>query len=352
MNEPKKEQRKDWYEILNQNLKNINKDFDKINYKSRRLMNILNFSNVKYTAGESPNIENKNKSKDQIKNSNEIDFFPLENKLLLKKMNLKNYKTNNFINSNPDSIFMKDILEKMDHTNKKRMSILIKSKHKSNTQINYFNERTINNQPKYENNEFKEMKRKFGINLSKDDKKIIYKNNNNLMFKTFSKIKNNTIDSNNETYFPKIKFKDKKRKIKSYYNKSNIEKKIMIKNILDEEDKSVIKANSISKKIIRFNEKFNKEKKLIYGYNNKDYDDDDYIVINKKKIYQINLENEINKKFRKNILNIKRIKDIEDKLLNDKNNIFNVTKKDLVKLYTDKKKKRYYKYNNQNDELN
>ena len=349
MSEPKKVPQKDWYEILNQNLKYINKDFDKINYKSRRLMNILNFNNLKYMDG--PNVENKNKPKNQINNSTDIDFYPLENKLLLKKLNLKNYKNNNYINSNPDSLFLKHILEKMDHTNKKRTSIIIKSKNKSNTQINYFNEKTINN-PKYINHEFKEMKKKFGINLSKDDKKIIYKNNNNLMCKTFSKIKNKTIDSNNETYFPRIKFKDKKRKIKRYYNKSNIEKKIMIKNILDEEDKSVIKANSISKKIIRLNEKFNKEKKLIYGYNNKDYDDDDYIVINKKKIYQINVENEINKKFRENILKLKRIKDIEDKLLNEKNNIFNATKKDLVKLYTNKKKKRYYNYKCQNDELN
>ena len=96
----------------------------------------------------------------------------------------------------------------MDHTNKKRTFIIIKSKHKNNTQINYFNERTIDNL-KYVNNEFKKMKKKFVI---KDDKKIIYKNNNNLMCKTFSKIKNKTNDSNNETYFPRIKFKDKKTK--------------------------------------------------------------------------------------------------------------------------------------------
>jgi len=350
MNEPKKIPRKDWYEILNQNLKYINKDFDKIHFKSRRLMNILNFSNLKYVIGS--NTENKSKTKNSIRNSTEIGFYPEENKLLLKKMNLKNYKSNNHINSNPETLFMKDILEKMDHSNKKRMSILMKSKHKNNTQLNYFHGRTISNKPKDENNEFKEKKKTLRLDLSKDDKKIIYKNDDNMMFKTFNKTKDNTNDSNSGTYFPKIRFKDKKRKTKSYYNKSNVEKKIMIRNILDEEDKSVIKANSISKKIIRLNEKFNKEKKLIYGYNNKDYDDDDYIVINKKKIYQINLENEINKKFRENILNIKRIKDIEDKLLNDKNNIFNVTKKDLVKLYTDKKKKRYYTYNNQNDELN
>ena len=47
MSEPKKVPRKDWYEILNQNLKYINKDFDNINYKSRRLMNFLNFNNLK-----------------------------------------------------------------------------------------------------------------------------------------------------------------------------------------------------------------------------------------------------------------------------------------------------------------
>ena len=103
--------------------------------------------------------------------------------------------------------------------------------------------------------------------------------------------------------------------------------------ILNEEDNLAHRTKSIKDNILKLNKDFIKNKRLICGYKDKN---EDYIIINNKKIYQLNPEKEINQKFRKNFLNIKKIEDIEKRLLNDSNNIFNKTRQNLILKYHQK----------------
>jgi len=108
-----------------------------------------------------------------------------------------------------------------------------------------------------------------------------------------------------------------------------------MKMILDEEDNTINKGKSISNNILQLNKDFNKEKRLICGYDDRK---EDYIIMNNRKIYQINLEKEMGVKYKRNFLNIKKIKDIENGLLNDSNHIFDKTKKNIILKYQQKMK--------------
>ena len=76
-------------------------------------------------------LDNKLKSKKEINNKTEIGFsLPEENKLILNRLNLKNYKTKNYALLNADTAFLKNILERIENTNTKK---ILKTRFKSNT---------------------------------------------------------------------------------------------------------------------------------------------------------------------------------------------------------------------------
>ena len=60
--------------------------------------------------------------------------------------------------------------------------------------------------------------------------------------------------------------------------------------VLNEEDNSVHRAKSIKDSIFELNKNFIKYKRIICGYEDKN---EDIIIINNKKIYQLDLEKEI-----------------------------------------------------------
>ena len=313
--------KKDWYEILNENLKYANKDLNILNDRKQQIMNEqikLNEVNL---------LNSNSEDKPKIKNPTEHRFyFPEENKLISNKLNLRNYKTKNYISNNSETQFLKAILEKMYILTDKKIR---KPKYKSNkTDINNltnFNDNnTSYNKSKYYTSRNNKKEIKYLINDKKDNKNIYAKNNNHLLSKTYNNFNNNNIST---TYFPKLKNKKN--------NLSN--KKEIMKMILDEEDNTINKGKSISNNILQLNKDFVKQKRLICGYDDRK---EDYIIMNNRKIYQINLEKIINTKFKRNFLNIKKIKDIENGLLNDSNHIFDNTRKNIILKYQQKIKNR------------
>ena len=326
-------QNQDWYEILNQNLKYVNKDFDHLDNKRKEIMKEHYKLNKVQLIGS--NFENKLKQKNEIKNATDIGIpYPDENKLIYNRLNIKNYKTKNYISINGDSAFLKDILEKMDKINTKKV---FKKKNKNIPNNININEFIFTNKSKYTPNKFKDK------NFTKDNH-----HNINIMFKTYNKYDtnnstnsmNNTntnMNSPNSTYFPNIKNNKDKiicRSYKSHKSNTNTKRNIM-RMVLVEEDDTVHRGKSITDNILKLNKNFIKNKNIICGYNDKN---EDYIIINNKKIYQINLEKEMNKNYRDNFLNIKKLKDIEDKIFNDNKNVFETTKKNLILKYQHKKK--------------
>ena len=324
-------QKKDWYEILNENCKNIDKDFDNLNLKKKEIMNEqikLNKVNlIRTTLDDIPKL------KKEI-NKTEIGFsLPEESKLILNRLNLKNYKTKNYALLNADTAFLKNILERIEANNIKK---IFKTGFKNkiikpiNLPIN-LNENNIINRSKC----LTTRNKKIDDIFAKDKKEKNIRNTkkyNSLLSKTFINYRNNkSIVGINNTYFPKIK----KTNSKNLNIDKNYKRKI-IQMVLNEEDNSVHRAKSITDNIFKLNKDFIKNKRLIYGYKDKDRNED-YIIINNKKIYQLNLEKEINKKYRKNnFFNIKKVEDIEKRLLNDSNNIFNRTRKNLILKYQQK----------------
>lgn len=360
MSAQKKLKKKDWYEILNYNLKFTNKDLDELKYKSRTIMK----EQIKLDLMGSGSV-GKIKDKNETRNLTEIKFgLDRENKLVSTRFNIKNYKSKNYMTGNSDSLFMKNIIEKIDQINRKKVpNNNIQSKSKSNIQTNNlntqsfnFNELSLYNRSKCRTNmtHRSEIKKKF-LNTSKDIKKITFKKlSENSMFKTYNNLRNDNKNNNKNSknriiFFPKIKRKETIQMINDYNSKKE-KKKNMINTILTEEDKSMNKGKSLSYSIFKLNKDFNKLKKTINGYSGKkiiyDDDDDDFIIINNKKIYQINLEKEINKKFRENYLNIRRPRDIEEKLLNGNKNLFDLMRLNLLKKYRYKKKYKNYKWRN------
>ena len=317
-------QKKDWYEILNENFKNVNKDFDNLNIKKKEIMNEQIKLNKVNIIGSS--LDNKLKPKKEINNKTEIGFsLPEENKLILNRLNLKNYKTKNYALLNADTAFLKNILERIENTNTKKIfktrfkSSIIEPINLTENKIKKPKFITIRNNTIYP-----------GIytNEKKEKKIRNSKKKNSLLSKTFNNYRNNkSIAEINNTYFPKIK------KIKNKNINIIEDKRKIIEMVLNEEDNSVHRTKSIKDNILKLNKDFIKNKRLVYGYKDKN---EDYIIINNKKIYQLNPEKEINKKFRKNFLNIKKIEDIEKRLLNDSNNIFNKTRKNLILKYQEK----------------
>ena len=319
-------QKKDWYEILNENFKNVNKDFDNLNIKKKEIMNEQIKLNKVNILGSS--LDNKLKSKKEINNKTEIGFsLPEESKLILNRLNLKNYKTKNYALLNSDTAFLKNILERIENNNTKK---IFKSGFKSSIikPIN-LSENKIINKTKFLTSRNNRIYPGIYTNEKKEKKIRNSKKKYSLLSKTFNNYRNNkSIDGINNTYFPKIK----KIKNKNLNIVEDNKRKIM-EMILNEEDNSVHRTKSIKDNILKLNKDFIKNKRLICGYKDKN---EDYIIINNKKIYQLNPEKEINQKFRKNYLNIKKIEDIEKRLLNDSNNIFNKTRQNLILKYHQK----------------
>ena len=123
-----------------------------------------------------------------------------------------------------------------------------------------------------------------------------------------------------------------------------------MKFVLNEGGKTLYRGNSITGDILRFrrdlNERMNSSKDILNNQKNinnrkaKIYEkDNDYIVINKTKVHQTDPESETKKKLMENIENIKNINDIEEKLLSDEKNIFDLMKRNLIKNYINKTKK-------------
>jgi hypothetical protein len=326
---------KDWYEVLNQNLKYVNKDFDNLDYKREEIMKEqYKLSNMQLIGS---NFEDKYKPKKEIKNKTGLEFMiPDENKLIISRLNLKNYKTkNNTGLNNGDVIFLKDILEKIDKINTKK---IFKKKLKNLTSNNntVVKEFTFYNKSKYSPTPTSVNQRdsKILTNEKKEEDKNYIKEKINQMYKTYNKNESNNNNSlyNNNTYFPKIR--KKKDKNRSY--KSNVDnKRKIMRMIMNEEGDTVHRGKSVADGILQLNKDFIKNKRLICGYNDKN---DDYIIINNKKIYQLNIEKEMNKNYQKNFVKIKKLKDIEQQIFNDSKKIFEATKKNLILKYQLKKK--------------
>ena len=77
-----RESLKDWYEVLNENYKYINKDMNNLKIKREQIMNEqvkLNKINLLNS-----NLDNKYKTKKDIKNQTDVEFtLPEESKLIL-----------------------------------------------------------------------------------------------------------------------------------------------------------------------------------------------------------------------------------------------------------------------------
>ena len=326
MNRKRESIKKDWYEVLNENYKFINKDLDDLKTKRKLIMNEqikLNKVNLLNS-----NLDNKYKTKKDIKNPIEVDFsLPEENKLIQNRLNIKNYKTKNNIIGTAETLFLKDIIERIDKMNDTKKAF--KNKH-----INRFN---LNDNNITKNKNFLTSRNKqsdFGLLLNlngkKEDKKMSYGNNNILLSKTFNHFsKERKGTSVNNSSFPKIKNRNRN------LDRADDNKKRFLKMVLTEGDNSINKGKTIRESIFNFNKEFGNKKRMICGYKDKE---EDYIIFNNQKIYQINLEKDMNAKFKRNFLNIQTIEDIEQKLLSESNNIFDKTRKNLVLKYQLKNK--------------
>ena len=318
MNRKRESIKKDWYEVLNENYKFINKDLDDLKTKRKLIMNEqikLNKVNLLNS-----NLDNKFKSKKDIKNQIEVNFsLPEENKLIQNRLNIKNYKIKNNITGNAEILFLKDILERIDKMNDTKKAF----KYKHINRLNLNDNNITNN-----NNFFTSRNKKsdFGLLLNlngkKEDKKMSFRNNNILLSKTFNHFsKERKGTSVNNSSFPKIKNRNRN------LDRADDNKKRFLKMVLTEGDNSINKGKTIRESIFNFNKEFRNKKRMICGYKDKE---EDYIIFNNQKIYQINLEKDMNAKFKRNFLNIQTIEDIEQKLLSESNNIFDKTRKNLV----------------------
>ena len=358
---------KDWYEVLNQNVKYVNINSDFLNKRTKQIF------------GEQLKLKNmgllNSKSETKLKENNETKKISTEagfeqerkNQSILNRLNLKNYKDKNILTSSSEALYMIDILSKLDKINKQRISIFSKSK-RSNFESNIFNKKTFFNKSRnisnsnmsYKKKEDKKILRK---NYSKDSKlSLIQGNKNYLIFKPYNNIQkssnNNNDDNNNngDLYFPIIK--DKKDKniysnsvFKYKYNLRNKNKNNIVKIVKTEEDKTMHKSKSLYYNILKLNKDFNKMKQLINGNRKEEKEEkngDEYIMINNKKVYQLNLKKELNKNYTDNFLKIKGIKDIEENILNYNNTLFDSMKKNLMMKYFEKNKIFNFRTNNTN----
>ena len=199
--------KKDWYEVLNENLKYANKGLDILNDRKQQIMN----EQIKLNGVNLLNSNSEDKPK--IKNPTEHRFyFPEENKLISNKLNLRNYKTKNYISNNSETQFLKAILEKMYILTDRKIR---KPKYKTNKAdinnlTNFNDNNTSYNKSKYYTSRNNKKEIKFLINDKKDNKNIYAKNNNHLLSKTYNNFNNNNIST---TYFPKLKNKKNKKEI-------------------------------------------------------------------------------------------------------------------------------------------
>ena len=318
--------KKDWYSILNENFKNVNNEFENLKMKKKEIINEqikldkINLMNS--------NLDNKIKSKKEINGGDEIEFFlPEKSRIILNRLNISNYKIKKTSFRNADSIFLKKILEIIEKTNAKK---IYKTRYKSNKTMSInLTENNFTNKKKF----LTSRNDKIDSNNKKEGNINNSRNNNYLLSKTLNNYRNNKrIVRINNTYFPKIKNRKNEK-----LNIDENDKKRIMKIVLSEEDNTINRGKSITNSILKLNKDFIKNKRLICGYKDKDKD---YIILNNKKIYQLKFEN---KSYIKNFVNIKKIEDIEQKLLDDKNNIFDKTKKNLIFKYQQKMK------NNTND---
>lgn len=320
--------KKDWYEILNENLKYINKDMNNLQFKKEQIMNEQLKLNKVNLLRPSLDYKYKNKSNNELKNKTDISLsLQKENKLIVNRLNLKNYKTKNYIRGNNEYLFLRDILERIDKISSIR---IYKSKYKKNKTELSTNQNTFRGKSNNLTSRNKKGSKIF-INDKKVEKIFIPRNKNFPLSKTFNNYSSEkNISKVNTTFFPKIKNKKNKNL------NVNEENRKIVEILQTEEDNLTNRAKTMSQNILKFNKDFIKNKRIIFGYNDKK---EDYIVINNKKIYPLNIEKEINKNFRNNFSNIKKIEDIEQKLLNDDENIFDQVRKNLVLKYKNKTNK-------------
>ena len=363
MNKSKKIKSIDWYKILNKKYQFLDKEIENVTVNSKKFLDKqLKLSRINLIFANS-----KIKPKKVIRNLTD-SFFPFsdENNLISNRLNLKNYKNKKF-SSFHDYEFMKDILKRLDN---KRLSMLrLKKKSRNNMsslyQKTFYNSNYKSNKT---NNKIRNIKQISFINETNNNKMPLQIKKKCTMIKTFNKIRNFSFD--NLLYYPEIKDQNNKNKnnISNKPNnnisksnlkpkpKSNIRSKSDIKKrnkmmrfVLTEGGKTLYRGNSITGDILRFRKDFNERMNLskdilnnqenIYKDKIKAYEkDNDYIVINKKKVHQTNPESEAQKKLKENISSIKNINDIEEKLLNEENKIFDLMKKNLIKNYINKTK--------------
>ena len=352
----------DWYDILNQKLQNVDKEIENVAIKSKHFIDKqlkLNQMDIIYSK---PELRSKQEERSLTETNNP---FPKDNKLISYRLNIGNYKDKKIAGITLDYYFMKDILQKLDN---KRLSIQGFSKNSRNNMINAYEKTFFNS--KYNRNKNKSKNKDTKLETLPNDrnnKRIsIPKEKKYPIFKTFNTTRN--YSSSNINYFPKIKNKKdlKKESISNNYifkynlkskskpdikTKNKIkDKQKMMKYVLIEEGKTLYRGKSINGNILRYKKTFNERMNLNTDDNNnkeksnkdqiKDNEEaNDYIVINKRKIYQTNPESEINKKFKENIKNIKNMKDIEEKLLIGNKSLFDLMKRNLIKTYKNKKKK-------------
>ena len=336
MSKKKNMLKKDWYEILNENLKFVNKDFEDLKNKRKQIMN----ENIKLNKIDliKSNLDNKYKPKNENKNPSELGLPPPEEKkLILNRLNIRNYKAQNYISGSIESLFLKHILEKIDKINTQREYKIHKKKNNKNIiiqNIDYNNKLNKLTSPNKNKNE--------RIN-NKEEKRLDLKNNSYLLSKTFNGfIKDSKISQSSNSFFPKIK--NKRNSV------LNSNKKELMKTLCTEELKTISKGKSLTNNIFKLNREFIKNKNKICGYDDKE---EDYIIINNKKIYPINFQKEINQKLlRQKFLNIKKLKDIETNLLNDNKNIFESTKKHLLLKYKEKRRNKNYNFSINNTDNN
>ena len=359
---PKELKNSDWYDLLNQKLQNVDKEIENLANKSKHFIDRqleLNQMDIIYSR---PGL----RTKREERNLTETNFpFPNDNKLISYKLNIGNYKDKKIAGITLDYKFMKNILKRLDN---KRLSIQEFSKKSRNNKNNIYEKTFFNSRYNRNKNISNNKKTKLEtLSNERNTKRIsIPKEKNYPIVKTFNNTKN--YSSSNIIYFPKIKNKKELKKesisnnvILKYNFKSkskpNIknkgkikDKQNMMKYVLIEEGKTLYRGKSITDNILRYKKKFNekmcsktddkKNKKKDNKDKIKDIEEaNDYIVINKRKIYQTNPESEINKKFKENIKTIKNMKEIEEKLLNGNKSLFDLMKRNLMKTYKSKNKK-------------
>jgi hypothetical protein len=262
---------------------------------------------------------------------------------------------------------MKDILQRLKNKRFSMLSLKKKSRNNMNNlyQKTFFNSNYKGNKT---NNKDKEIKQKSLLNETDNIKMSFPIQKKLTKNKTFNNSKNYSY--NNLSYYPEIKEpknireNNKSNKQNNIISKSNIKsksksniksksyskiKKKLMKFIFTEGGKTLYRGKSIAGNILRFrkdfNERMNSSKDVLNNQENiykkiKAYEkENDYILINKTKVHQTDPESETTKKLKENILSIKNIKDIEEKLLNDEKNIFDLMKKNLMKNYINKTKK-------------